>query len=278
MLRGGDDGGGGGEEAEIKVTVAVSKRGTATPNKPTSSLALHWSSPNKHLYCIVSSHCLIIKTAGGYGRLVSTNQKGESNTEQKYGLTATTSCDFASTEFLAWTRARTGGLDEESLRNIDQKLEETLHKPHSDSEQSGFLYVYRISDPFIPCHEDAALYKVGRTVDFPRRREQWDTQCPSQGHFWFEPIEVEYSHRTGERDGFSYAGFTDDPDNRTERLVHLALHKICLSRPREECHDCGRKHMEIFELEEIDGVETMFGVIVPIVAEMRTRAAACPRK
>ncbi|KAL0563849.1 hypothetical protein V5O48_018211 [Marasmius crinis-equi] len=144
----------------------------------------------------------------------------------------------------------------ERARLIELRQQAAMTKTLSVHEEEGNLYAFRIEDPSIPPGE--ALVKVGRTVNFERRKAQWDAQCPSLEHFWFEPILVEHCHRT-------------------ERLVHLELHKICLERPREECKDCHRRHQEIFKLVEGPGEDVFSNVIAPIVRKMSTIAATCPK-
>ncbi|KAJ8096082.1 hypothetical protein PM082_022655 [Marasmius tenuissimus] len=156
-------------------------------------------------------------------------------------------------------REARSGMEREVLERIEEKKQAAFRKPHSDSEETGLIYIYRIINPSLSTVADVALYKVGRTIDFSARQKYWDAQCPSQDHFWFKPIEVEFCHRT-------------------EQLVHLELHKICLRRPREECNDCYKKHKEIFELAEVVGVDTVRDVIMPIIREMAKKAAACPRR
>ncbi|KAJ8093722.1 hypothetical protein PM082_009582 [Marasmius tenuissimus] len=94
-------------------------------------------------------------------------------------------------------------------------------------EEKGCLYWYRIEKASpIP---GVAYYKVGRTIHYSQRQQEWRRQCPSQYQSWFDPVYVDHCHQT-------------------ERLVHLVLLGKCLARPRDLCDDCLRKHQEIFLL------------------------------
>ncbi|KAJ8085854.1 hypothetical protein PM082_004673 [Marasmius tenuissimus] len=66
-------------------------------------------------------------------------------------------------------------------------------------EQKGFLYCYRIEggSPFW----DSEWYKVGRTVDYVKREDQWRRQCHSQTQTWFPPVPVAHCHQTGQYGG-----------------------------------------------------------------------------
>ncbi|KAL0579199.1 hypothetical protein V5O48_002822 [Marasmius crinis-equi] len=140
---------------------------------------------------------------------------------------------------------------------LQSRRKAAMEKPLSVHEEEGAVYTYHIEDPSVPL--GVALYKVGRTGDFERRKAEWDAQCPSFEHRWFDPIWVEHCHRT-------------------ERLVHIELHKICLERPREECKDCHKNHQEIFKLAEVPGQDTYETIIAPIVKNMASIAARCPRR
>ncbi|KAL0567009.1 hypothetical protein V5O48_014984 [Marasmius crinis-equi] len=85
-----------------------------------------------------------------------------------------------------------------SLTKIVSTFASTIERPLSIHETAGTIYCFRIEGP--PTSPNAALFKVGRTINYDRRKFEWDTQCPSQRHFWFPPILVTYCHRTG---GFS---------------------------------------------------------------------------
>ncbi|KAJ8085482.1 hypothetical protein PM082_004298 [Marasmius tenuissimus] len=68
-----------------------------------------------------------------------------------------------------------------------------------DFEQKGFLYCYHIEggSPFW----DSEWYKVGRTVDYVKREDQWRRQCHSQTQTWFPPVPVAHCHQTGQYGG-----------------------------------------------------------------------------
>ncbi|KAJ8092447.1 hypothetical protein PM082_023700 [Marasmius tenuissimus] len=109
------------------------------------------------------------------------------------------------------------------------KTHTEIEKGHSRSEGEGFLYAFRIdgvdySDVTDCDLTDTAAFKVGRTVGPQRRETEWRQQCRSQTHTWYTPIQVEHCHSV-------------------ERLVHAALEKICVSRPRKVCTDCGRTQL-----------------------------------
>ncbi|KAK1234516.1 hypothetical protein PQX77_002282 [Marasmius sp. AFHP31] len=114
-------------------------------------------------------------------------------------------------------------------------------------EENGFLYCYRIEggSPY----RDSELYKVGRTIDYAKREGQWRRQCHSQTQTWFEPVPVVRCHLT-------------------ERLVHLKLDRMCLSRPRKKCNDCLKRHQEIFEMLETRGKDVWKETIVPLILEI----------
>ncbi|KAJ8077794.1 hypothetical protein PM082_002228 [Marasmius tenuissimus] len=130
-------------------------------------------------------------------------------------------------------------------------------------EQKGFLYCYRIEggSPFW----DSEWYKVGRTVDYVKREDQWRRQCHSQTQTWFPPVPVAHCHQTGQ-----YGGMVSTTllIAYLERLVHLKLDQMCLSRPRKQCNDCLKKHCEIFEMLEVFGRDVWEDIIVPLILEI----------
>ncbi|KAG7091810.1 hypothetical protein E1B28_008213 [Marasmius oreades] len=83
-------------------------------------------------------------------------------------------------------------------QRIEWKLRITLEKSLSPVEMPGSIYTFRIEGDSPLLAEGTAIYKVGRTLDYKRRMVQWNAQCPSQTHSWYEPVWVEHCHRTGE--------------------------------------------------------------------------------
>ncbi|KAL0058645.1 hypothetical protein AAF712_014671 [Marasmius tenuissimus] len=143
-----------------------------------------------------------------------------------------------------------GSFDDEDLKSWF-KTHTAIEKEHSRSEGEGFLYAFRIDgvdySDVTDCNvTNTAAYKVGRTVDPQRRELEWKRQCRSQTHTWFTPIAVDHCHSI-------------------ERLVHAALEKICVSRPRKVCSDCGCTHHEIFL--SSSAPDTFIDVIVPLIKE-----------
>ncbi|KAL0568847.1 hypothetical protein V5O48_013125 [Marasmius crinis-equi] len=126
-----------------------------------------------------------------------------------------------------------------------------MDRPISGPNGDGYIYVFRIegvdfSDVTDQDLNDTAVYKVGQSCCPERREREWGRQCPSQKHTWFVPVRVERCHDV-------------------ERLVHKALEKICVVRPKKKCFDCRQVHQEIFVME--NGPDVVNEVIVPLIEE-----------
>ncbi|KAL0563443.1 hypothetical protein V5O48_018623 [Marasmius crinis-equi] len=161
------------------------------------------------------------------------------------------------------------------LHRIADNLVAAIAKSLSVHERAGVIYCYRVLGP--PETPNAALFKVGRTGDYDRRKREWELQCPSQTQQWFVAIPVKYSHLTGGCLPASFRFISNNDTSITERLIHLTLHEICLRRPRKKCEDCWTKHQEIFELMTVPGVRTYEDVILPIIREMAWLASTGAR-
>ncbi|KAJ3772210.1 hypothetical protein FB446DRAFT_62858 [Lentinula raphanica] len=94
----------------------------------------------------------------------------------------------------------------------------------SDADGCGTLYAYL---------DNGIQWKVGMTIDFPRRKAEWDRECPCPRRIWMDPIPVAYRRRA-------------------ESLAHLLIEDICTDRPRRYCVKCQRKHQEVFTFRVAD--------------------------
>ncbi|KAL0563830.1 hypothetical protein V5O48_018233, partial [Marasmius crinis-equi] len=126
-----------------------------------------------------------------------------------------------------------------------------MDRPISGPNADGFIYIFQIdgadfSDVTKQDLRDTTVYKVGRSCCPERREREWGRQCPSQTHTWFVPVRVEKCHDV-------------------ERLVHKALEKICVERPKKKCIDCGQVHQEIFIM--ANGPDVVNSIMIPLIEE-----------
>ncbi|CDR98838.1 uncharacterized protein SPSC_05834 [Sporisorium scitamineum] len=131
----------------------------------------------------------------------------------------------------------------------------------TDRTERGHLYIHELLACSTSTH---VCLKVGRSTQVFRRIGEWNSQCrskqpllraiyPSDGKQELMP-----GMDTPTMDGVHFS-------RRWEALVHLELAGIG-RRVDEECHDCGRRHREIFmiprSLEQQDGYGTANEVIL----------------
>ncbi|KAF5351278.1 hypothetical protein D9757_014546 [Collybiopsis confluens] len=114
----------------------------------------------------------------------------------------------------------------------------TAAKAVSRVDRPGWIYVFRERD----------LWKVGRTNNRSRRVREWRRVCPVRERQWV-PQSV-------------WTPFA----NRTEFLIHLAIERVCVSRPRFRCHECGKVHREKFYLgDDLGNAELILLIIQNVV-------------
>ncbi|KAJ1309972.1 hypothetical protein OPQ81_006730 [Rhizoctonia solani] len=155
----------------------------------------------------------------------------------------------------------------------------------SESDKDGYIYAFEIMDPETP---NEFHIKVGRSVNFIKRLDDWRKQCPSRKFalrgWWPGTIE-----KNNSANGSSLLGGRINPgkkakySHRLERLIHLELSDIALNSthltPRfnreasdqentdinsdtstalpssklekKSCPDCDQKHKEIFTLQRV---------------------------
>ncbi|KAJ3909530.1 hypothetical protein F5879DRAFT_62583 [Lentinula edodes] len=89
-------------------------------------------------------------------------------------------------------------------------------RPKSAADGLGVLYAF--------VDHGGTLWKVGHTNNFPRRRAEWDKQCPCPDRVWLPPV----------------------PVPRRRRAAHLLLEIVCQDRPRTYCAQCAKIHTEKF--------------------------------
>ncbi|ESK80727.1 importin 13 [Moniliophthora roreri MCA 2997] len=91
------------------------------------------------------------------------------------------------------------------------------------------------------------LFKIGRTSwPLEERKLEWDRQCPSKPHIWYDGVNVNHSHRV-------------------EHLVYLELMACGYKRVIKCCPDCGKRYQEIFHLPHADAWET---IIKPLIEKI----------
>ncbi|KAI3604019.1 hypothetical protein WG66_000828 [Moniliophthora roreri] len=126
------------------------------------------------------------------------------------------------------------------------KFKLMFFKAFSYFDRHGKIYAFRIVDD----EELEFLFKVGRTSQpLEERKTEWDRQCPSKLHIWYDRVDVNHSHRV-------------------ECLVHLALMSRGYERVVKRCPDCRKKHQEIFRLPSPDAWET---IINPLIHKVNGR-------
>ncbi|KAJ3907358.1 hypothetical protein F5879DRAFT_531155 [Lentinula edodes] len=109
-------------------------------------------------------------------------------------------------------------------------------RPKSAADGPGVLYAF--------VDQRGTLWKVGHTNNFPRRRAEWDKQCPCPDRVWLPPIPVPQRRRA-------------------ESLVHLLLEIVCQDRPRTYCAQCAKIHTEKFTF--IGSFFTVWNMIIKYV-------------
>ncbi|KAF5357522.1 hypothetical protein D9757_013062 [Collybiopsis confluens] len=117
---------------------------------------------------------------------------------------------------------------------LEDLWEIAARKKLSSADAPGLIYVFR----------DEELWKAGRTNNIKRRIREWERDCPAFDREWI---------------GWRWTPYA----NRTEYLVHLALERICVGRPRFQCN-CGRVHVEKFDF----GGASTSGELILSVIEM----------
>ncbi|KAK7206783.1 meiotically up-regulated gene 113-domain-containing protein [Myxozyma melibiosi] len=132
-----------------------------------------------------------------------------------------------------------------------------LNKPISQADEAGYIYIYELqpSKPHDRANLDAnalLFLKIGRTVNVPRRIEQWSRQCSHAvlltGHFPSPPPPTA-AHAKGAKCAAVH---------RAERLIHLDLRSRFACSATDEgftvaaCAGCGRRHTEWFAVRRRD--------------------------
>ncbi|ESK86021.1 hypothetical protein Moror_9399 [Moniliophthora roreri MCA 2997] len=119
----------------------------------------------------------------------------------------------------------------------------TTIKVLSIFNRHGKIYAFHIVDD----DESEFLFKIGRmSQPLEERKLEWDQQCLSKPHIWYDRIDVNHSHHV-------------------EHLVHLELMAHGYKRVIERCPDCGKRHQEIFCLPCTDAWET---IIKPLIEKI----------
>ncbi|CBQ72334.1 conserved hypothetical protein [Sporisorium reilianum SRZ2] len=131
----------------------------------------------------------------------------------------------------------------------------------TDRTEQGHLYIHELLACSTATH---ICLKVGRSIKVFRRIGEWNSQCRSK-----QPLlrAIYPSDKTQElMPGMDTPTMEGVQFSRQwEALVHLELAGIG-RRANEECHDCGRRHREIFmiprKLGQQDGYDTAKKVIL----------------
>ncbi|KAJ3874714.1 hypothetical protein F5051DRAFT_431124 [Lentinula edodes] len=88
----------------------------------------------------------------------------------------------------------------------------------SIADGPGFLYAFV---------DHGVFWKVGMSIDYDRRKAEWERQCPCPSRVWLPPMRVLRRRKS-------------------ESLAHLLLELACFDRPRIHCFNCSKAHIEIF--------------------------------
>ncbi|ESK82280.1 hypothetical protein Moror_15483 [Moniliophthora roreri MCA 2997] len=132
------------------------------------------------------------------------------------------------------------------IASSTDEFKSMFFKAFSYFDEHRTIYSFRIVDN----EESEFLFKVRRTSwPLEERKTEWDQQCPSKPHIWYDRVNVNHSHHV-------------------ECLVHLTLMSRGYERVVTHCPDCGKKHQEIFRLLSLDAWET---IINPLIHEVNGR-------
>jgi hypothetical protein len=124
-----------------------------------------------------------------------------------------------------------------------------MEKPISESDESGFIYAYRLPENEI--HSQYTLYKVGRTINVWKRLYQWDKQCKYRPELivTFPKIESSSFNKKNTHDELEIINCKYV--HRAERLIHIEL-KARFKADIEKCKNCGSMHQEWFKVTNLD--------------------------
>ncbi|TKY86385.1 hypothetical protein EX895_004534 [Sporisorium graminicola] len=173
----------------------------------------------------------------------------------RYGSSSATSEVFIKYDDWLGTTSLTDRTQALMRHRMSRNLTET------DRTEKGHLYIHELMACSTPTH---ICLKVGRSIKVFRRIGEWNSQCRSK-----QPLlraiypsdatqELMPGMDTPTMEGMQFS-------RRWEALVHLELAGIG-RRVDEECHDCRRRHREIFmiprRLGPNDGYDTAKQVIL----------------
>ncbi|KAK7017542.1 hypothetical protein VNI00_018594 [Paramarasmius palmivorus] len=104
-------------------------------------------------------------------------------------------------------------------------LKVALAKKPSKADKEGWIYVLKKKK--LGVRNARAYWKVGRSINVPRRVKQWNAQCRGHEYILQTQMKVKNSHKF-------------------EKCLHLALVNKRFRRPIFRCSGCGKKHRELF--------------------------------
>lgn len=155
-----------------------------------------------------------------------------------------------------------------------------LARPHVDSEEAGYIYMFWLTPTTSPTPPVAAarsllappspsprtrrasdvvstfassssgtssktmVLKIGRAANVQRRMNQWQRQCG----YDIEMLRY-YPYLPGASESSGVVPHMTPHAHRVERLVHIELQGLGLRAKLGTCEACGREHREWFEVE-----------------------------
>ncbi|GAA5923963.1 hypothetical protein JCM1841_000120 [Sporobolomyces salmonicolor] len=150
-------------------------------------------------------------------------------------------------------------------------LRHYMAKPVSDKDGEGYIYIHELVD--LPSPASTTYLKLGRTIHPVRRLSEWRSSCPSR-----EPIVRDILPRLATAAADAPGSMQGHQLRFAERGTgyHHRWERLCLvevagrasmratssagkerERERENCRDCGKRHLECFEVgrDAFEGVD-----------------------
>ncbi|ORX96257.1 DUF1766-domain-containing protein [Basidiobolus meristosporus CBS 931.73] len=123
-------------------------------------------------------------------------------------------------------------------RETMYKLQVEMSKPISDSDEPGFIYVYQTEELGSDGRNVHNFYKIGRTINLPRRLYQWNKGCGKL-------VKLVESFPSDVSSSTSVPNPQSPYSHRLERLIHIHLADKYKVEPFY-CGGCSRYHTEWF--------------------------------